>query len=439
MSKLEQTIQDADNQEINKKSAKKAKKAKKVPSYFDVNPYNVNFLNVWKKFPKKLAWMFISALLFNIGIAFFLGKAATVASGFSALIQSLTYTLDFLRSYFALLYLCLNLPFIIIFWKKNSRLFMILTTYWLIFQVISELIFNGVGQNYPIKEWLDNDFSIYYTRHSLGQNNETHIAWNVYSGTFYNVQVDEFGNKIVGTWKSWKLVSDIKDSSGNIIHASGSLKGWKEFSALNPNFNVSVETWPIIIYTLAGALLGGTAAAIAWKNSGSTAGSDVIIYYISKVKKMSVGKVSFFVACMFAGFSILMIGGVELGGLVKDHPWNLSTFVVRVISTILYIGVYNLLITFIYPKYRKIKITIYTTKINEICEHFKAINYWHGYNIVKDRSGFTGMEKERIETIALFLEQQILEKEILKIDPKAWISVQPIMRIRGDFDTKTVD
>ncbi|MBN0919103.1 YitT family protein [[Mycoplasma] gypis] len=444
---------------MSNETTKKTRSSKrKVIDLTDLNPQGLTFWNIWVKHPKKLAWMFISAVLFNIGIAFFLGKAATVASGVSAIIQSLTYTLDFLRNYFALLYLAINLPFMFFFWKKNSRIFMILTMYWLLFQVVSEFIFSGFSSSHPyvVRDWLNDKFSIYYLRNTVGGEADK-IAWNVYSGTFINGQQDAFGNHVIGTWKHWTLMGGniyqtpegIKyiqsdalssvDFSNNTLLVSQGQTGWHNFGKANPNFDISVETWPIIIYTIAGAILGGLAASIAWKNSGSTAGSDIIIYYISKVKKMSVGRVSFFVACLFAGISIIAIGGVELGGVVNDHPWNMAAFVVRVISTLVYISVYNILISFIYPKYKKIKIDIHTTKVEEVCAHFKEINYWHGYSVVTMKSGYTGKESTKIETIALFLEQSIIEQEVRKIDPNAWIGITPVVNVKGIFNTNKVD
>ena len=126
---------------------------------YDLNPYKLNFFNIWKKFPKKMMFILLSALLYNIGVAMFLAKAATVASGVSALVQALTYTISKTAPYFAYIYLALNFPFIIAFWKKNPRIFMLLTLYWLLFLVLiqSFLLIKPVG------EFFDK-ISIYYVK-----------------------------------------------------------------------------------------------------------------------------------------------------------------------------------------------------------------------------------------------------------------------------------
>ena len=358
---------------------------------YDLNPYKLNFFNIWKKFPKKMMFIFLSALLYNIGVAMFLAKAATVASGVSALVQALTYTISKTAPYFAYIYLALNFPFIIAFWKKNPRIFMLLTFYWLLFLVLiqSFLLIKPVG------EFFDK-ISIYYVNWNKDKTkwNEL-IPWNVYG---------KYPNTLITT-STWS----------------------------NP-------TWPIIIYAIIGGVCAGAASAIAWKNSGSTAGSDVIVYYVSRVKKRGIGFISTIVALIFAAFSIVLILGIELGGVNKENkPWNPGAFLLRVIATIIYIFVYNGLVEILYPKYKKVKIEIYTKKADLIIKHLKEINYWHGYNYSNITSGYNQSNSIKIETLALFLEQSIIKAEIIKIDPEAWITISPIYRIFGLFDTSKVD
>lgn len=368
------------------------KKFKQPKVTFDLNPFKVNFFNVWKKFPKKVAFIFLSALLYNIGVATFLAKAATVASGVSALVQGLTYTVSQTAPYFAYIYLALNLPFMVAFWKKNPRIFMILTMYWLLFQVLiqSFLLIRPIGDMF-------HKISIYYVNWKKTTTWNNLIPWDVY-GAYDN-------------------------SPGFTPTPSG-------FS--NP-------TWPIIIYSLIGAVCAGAAAGIAWKNSGSTAGSDIIVYYVSRVKKQSIGFISTIVALIFAAVSIVLIGLLEFFGVNEKKSWNPGAFLVRIISTVLYIFVYNGFLEVIYPKYRKIKITIYTKKAELIIAHLKAINYWHGYNYSTVTSGYNNQGTVKIETLALYLEQNHIKNEILKIDHDAWITISTISRIIGKFDTSKVD
>lgn len=95
---------------------------------------------------------------------------------------------------------------------------------------------------------------------------------------------------------------------------------WWQHQLHSYSFRFSNPTWPIIIYSLIGAVCAGAAAGIAWKNSGSTAGSDIIVYYVSRVKKQSIGFISTIVALIFAAVSIVLIGLLEFFGVnEKNH------------------------------------------------------------------------------------------------------------------------
>ncbi|WP_033178561.1 YitT family protein [[Mycoplasma] anseris] len=365
---------------------KKKNKKTKPESYFDLNPYKVNIINVWKKFPKKIFFIFLSAILYNLGVATFLAKAATVASGLSAIVQTLTYTISSISPYFAFLYFAFNLPFLIIFWKKNNRLFMILTFYWLSFQIL----FQSFLFIKPVEDFFQK-MTIYIVNWKSGIKFHEIIPWNVYGQ--YPIAL-EYAN----------------------------------------------PTWPILIYAIIGGIAAGTAAGIAWKNSGSTAGSDIIIYYFSRKKKKGVGIVSTVVALIFGSLSILIIFIVEITGIDEIHkPWNLGAFILRCISSIVYIFIYNIFVEILYPKYKKIKVEIYTKKPKEIIAHFQAIKYWHGYNFSNVTSGFNNTETTKIETVALYLEQTMIQKEILKIDANAWITFSTVNKIIGQINTSKVD
>ncbi|BAP39465.1 DUF2179 domain-containing protein [Metamycoplasma canadense] len=410
---------------------------------YEINPYGVTFFNVWKKFPKKMLMVFLSAILYNIAIATFLAKAATVATGISALVQAITLTVSSAAPYFAYIYFILNLPLIIIFWKKNSRLFMILTTYWLLWQVAfqSLLLIGPVGNVFQ-------KVSIFYINwFSPSKNGHTNsfkalIPWDVY-GTYNNSYNNLFEwiktdpQSINGIYT---LNSDVSAELGYINSLNKAefeqLKAFKDILSKNTFSN---PTWPIIVYTLIGAGTAGIAGGIAWKNSASTAGGDFIVYYISRVKQKSVGHISTIVALIFGGISIFIITIVELLGISNSRPLNIAALLLRILCSVVYVFIYTLFIELIFPKYRKIRIEIYTKNPQKIINHFKAINYWHGYNIDKLVGGYTNTETVRIETFALFLEQNLIKNEILIADPTAWMTITKVHNIIGKFDTSKVE
>ena len=135
---------------------KKQKELEKI-----LNPNNINLLNVWKKEPKKILWMFISALLYNIAIATFLSKASSVASGTTALAQIITFLVPQANSFFGLLYVSISIPIVFGFWNKNPRLFSVLTFYWMLFQLAVQLVFLDYSGKNPIYNFITEHITIY--------------------------------------------------------------------------------------------------------------------------------------------------------------------------------------------------------------------------------------------------------------------------------------
>lgn len=433
------------------KKENKKRKNKKLPSNvpYDLNPYGVTFFNVWKKFPKKMLMVFLSAILYNVAIATFLAKAATVATGVSALVQALTFTVSVTAPYFAYIYFLLNLPLIIIFWNKNSRMFMILTTYWLLWQVAfqSVLLIGPVGHFF-------HKISIYYVNWiSPSESNFTNdfkslIPWDVY-GTYANSYHNLFDwmNSLPTPNSEGLYILDLNNSLhagisrelGYISHLTQSqFEQLSHFKHLIGN-GFGNPTWPIIVYAVIGAGMAGIAGGIAWKNSASTAGGDFIVYYISRVKQKSVGHISTIVALIFGAFSIVTITIVELLGISADRPFNVAGLLLRILCSIAFVFIYISFIELIFPKYRKIRIEIYSKTPEKIIDRFKLINYWHGYNIDKLVAGYTNTETVKIETFALYLEQNLIKNEILLADPNAWMTVSRVHNIIGKFDTSKVE
>lgn len=379
-----------------KKSAKKELRKKQNEEFQKtLNPYNVNLLNIWKKFPKKVLWMFVSAFLYNIAIAVFLKKAATIASGTSSLSQIITFLAPSTEQFYGLFYVLVNLPLMFIFWRKNPRMFMVLTYYWMLFQIIVQLIFIDYNKANPIVKFINESLSIYNPNGK---------------GSYW----DPYGKEIIDT----KL-------------------GIINLTQKGPIWNRS--TWPVLIYAALGGICEGFASVIAWRQRGSIGGTSVISNYIAYKNKKPVGNVFLIVALCFSSFSTIVIGSLEAAGKISKHPWRSEQFIVRVMGTFVYLFLFTIIVNKFYPKYKKVKIEIYSDKIEWIVEHFKKIGYIHAFNIFYGISGFKHHDLGKIETIALYLEKEYIFEQIKSIDTHAWICTSNIHDLNGHFDTSTVD
>ncbi|CRH45767.1 Uncharacterised protein [Mycoplasmopsis arginini] len=78
-----------------------------------------------------------------------------------------------------------------------------------------------------------------------------------------------------------------------------------------------------------------------------------------------------------------------------------------------------MLVNKFYPKYKKVKIEIYTKHPELIAEQFKKIGYVHPFNIFNGVGGFSHNEFGKIETVALFLERELILEEVKKVDKTA--------------------
>lgn len=379
-----------------KKSAKKELRKKQNEEFQKtLNPYNVNLLNIWKKFPKKVLWMFVSAFLYNIAIAVFLKKAATIASGTSSLSQIITFLAPSTEQFYGLFYVLVNLPLMFIFWRKNPRMFMVLTYYWMFFQIIVQLIFIDYNKANPIVKFINESLSIYNPNGK---------------GSYW----DPYGKEIIDT----KL-------------------GTINLTQKGPIWNRA--TWPVLIYAALGGICEGFASVIAWRQRGSIGGTSVISNYIAYKNKKPVGNVFLIVALCFSSFSTIVIGSLEAAGKISKHPWRSEQFIVRVMGTFVYLFLFTIIVNKFYPKYKKVKIEIYSDKIEWIVEHFKKIGYIHAFNIFYGISGFKHHDLGKIETIALYLEKEYIFEQIKSIDTHAWICTSNIHDLNGHFDTSTVD
>lgn len=199
----------------NKDIKKQKRKQKNLELTATLNPNKVNLLNIWKKYPKKVLWMFVSAFLYNIAIAVFLKKAATIASGTSSFAQIITFLAPTTEHFYGIFYVLVNLPLMFIFWRKNPRMFMVLTYYWMLFQILVQLIFINYNNNNPIVNFIDSYLTIYKPNGN---------------GSYW----DPFGQLVTtGT------------ETGNV---------WNK------------ETWPVLVYAALGGICEGFASVVDRKS-----------------------------------------------------------------------------------------------------------------------------------------------------------------------------
>lgn len=348
---------------------------------------------IWKVYWKRVLIIFLAALIFNFGAQVFLIKASTVPSGLTGIPTLIQLLIPKTKPYFAVIYLAVNIPLFLFFGFHIKKSFTVLTILFMLFQIITNFFFTWQPIEDKLIHWID-----------FVPNWEHNIDQAINAGSVFNDQI---------------------------------IKETQVIRVINP------ETWPILVYCGIGALFIGSGVALTWKAGGSTGGTDIVVYYFSTKSKRNVAGVMTIVSFATAA-TFLIIYGFLSPNVYVDNQENVYTskyiyFGMRELSTFFYILVNNLVLGIIYPKYKKVKLSISCADPANVLAYFKLINYWHGYQVTTLKSGYTGKDVYKVETVMLLLETKNIIEDLKKVDSTLFISITPVERVIGNFNTQYVD
>lgn len=307
------------------------------------------------KVKKWYAYLAISfaAITFTMGIQMFIQVAHTFTSGVSAIALLPTMLIDELAPYVGLLYLGLNLPLILFFWKKIKKDFILKTSFFLLIQAATGSLF---------------------------------------------------------------VFDSVSDSLTNLI--------------VDPD-QVLTLIWPIFILAAIGGLFIGSTTAIAWKFGGSSGGSDIITYYFSTKKKVSVGLMAFIVSMSFVAVSFIIT-------IIVKEELRSNAFSI-LMATIGYVAIGSLMVNILYPKYAKVLVEVHSKDTKKISDYLRRTKYIHSWQVRDVTSGFSGEKKHVITTVMLLLEFKEFKNNVIAIDPDAWLSTNKVRNLHGKFDTRNIE
>ena len=339
--------------------------------------YKTFFQNNWKA----ILVILICSVFYSFGIMMFLAKAATIPSGLSAISVSLAYIFPIVKPFLSFLYLGLNIPLILIFWTKLKKKFLLLTIIFL----VSNAVFGYIFSLPVIDEWFQNKIFVF-----------------------------------------------IDNANGEITDENG------EFLSNQ----IIAQGWPVLLYVVLALTFCGPSGAIIWKKGASTGGTDLVAHFFSTKKKKDVGLFLTVVGCLIAFTALIIIWSFKNFGTAairQEINGFKNLFGVQAVGSVIYIYTTGVIINIMYPKYKKVLMRIDTKEHKLIVDWLEKSEYWHPYKIVESESGYTKQKIYSIESIVLLLESEDIARRIKKVEPNAWISVQPISRIYGRFNYSSVE
>ena len=395
----------------------------KIDKIIDETNY-FSIIDFFKKDRKKLLMVILSSFLFAFATTSLLTKAASIPTGLSSISMTFSFILPIVKPYLNFIYLGLNIPLFLIFWKKVKKSYVYTTLTFLICNAIFGFFIgfdfanNGKGsfdylvsQNVLIFCPPNNEREWAYAR----ANNIKNVV---------SVSVNDFNQWLKDNWYKNNNVSGYLDPISNAL-TLGVEKGW-----------------PIFIYSLSAVVLASSAGAISWKSGGSTGGTDIIAYYYSVKQKKPIGTILMIIGILMVTISLFVLWSLSSwapNSISKNINGFQSLISLQTLASFIYVVLYGKILNMIYPKYSKVVVKIDTLNIELIKEYFARSKFNHPYKIHTLTSGKTNKNIYTFETVVLLLEVEDLIMNIKKVDPSAWVSRSSVQKIYGAFDYSGVE
>lgn len=175
-------------------------------------------------------------------------------------------------------------------------------------------------------------------------------------------------------------------------------------------------------FTLAvlGGLLGGIGVGGALRFGTSTGGFDILAQFISLKRGVSVGYIS-----MILNVLIALIGSFVYGSLA------IAAY------TIIRILVSTLATDKIHTSYNFLKLEIITKQPNEVNEYImKEIH--RGVTLIPSKGAYSKSEQTILMVVIVTFELTPIKNKLKEIDPSAFIIVEPVRHVYGNFARKTI-
>ena len=189
-------------------------------------------------------------------------------------------------------------------------------------------------------------------------------------------------------------------------------------------FNIAGDDY--LPRALFAGLMTGLSSTLAFKDDSSAGGMDILSYYFSSKKSITIGKLSFF-------FNSIVVTVFTMLSFANTR--DIETF-----KILLFTGVYlftsSTVIDALVNHNKKSQVQIITSYENMSAE--LIANFPHGCTVVDAKGAFSGQDKKIIYMVVSVAEVKPLVELVQSIDEKAFINVIQINQLYGKFFIKPV-
>ncbi len=191
-------------------------------------------------------------------------------------------------------------------------------------------------------------------------------------------------------------------------------------SVLTDMIPAYVVTYDILLISIFGGIISGTAVSMCLLMNATSGGTDFIAIYLSDKKG-----VDSFNVILGVNMVILAVAGVLFG-------WD------RALYSIIFQYASTQTLHILYRKYQQATLFIVTNKAKEVCNAIYKLSR-HGATVMESQGSYEGQERSMVYSVVSSAESKKVVEFVKRVDPDAFINVVRTEQLQGRFYHKPAE
>ncbi len=251
------------------------------------------------------------------------------------------------------------------------------------------------------------------------------LYWMLY--LLLNIPLMIFGFFKIG--KKFTILSASLIIIQNIFHyIMISIPSVEHFVFLSEMHQHETVLWELLT-TISGGIIYGIGIAFTFLGGGSSGGTDFITTYFSIKKDKPIGYImkyiNLFVLFLAVLFDHVFRDNDDFFSVIFQQRFVLMSIFLIITTTIT--------IDRLYPRYKKLNLTITSKKANLIMRSLILKGYPHGFTHINILGGFSQQPSQLVMTTLTLMEYKAVVTFIKSVDPNAFIVVEKTHAVIGRY------